>query len=88
MKSNLVRLSLLFLLLAVTPLVSPALASSGIGQNTNSSTTMEIEAKSAKNSRCRTKCRRAFGKCLRVAGSDVRRRCIIKYRNCLRHCAP
>jgi hypothetical protein len=86
MRSNLVRLSLLFLVLAVMAPVSSALASSNIGQNANSSTTTEAGSAPIKNSLCRTKCRKAFGKCTRVAG-DVRRRCIIKYRNCLRHCA-
>jgi hypothetical protein len=85
MKSNLVRLSLLFVLLAVTPQMSRALASPGFGQNSNSSTTMETVAKPDKTSRCRTKCRKAYGKCTRRAG-DVRRRCIIKYRDCLRRC--
>jgi hypothetical protein len=81
MKSKLVRLSLLFLLLVVMAPVSSAWAFSGVGQNSNSST-----AATLKNSVCRTKCRKAFGRCTRVPG-DVRRRCLIKYRNCLRHCA-
>lgn len=85
MKSNLVRLSLLFVLLAVTPQMSRSLASPGVGQNTNSSTTSENEPTSPKTYRCRTKCRKAYGKCTRRVG-DVRRRCIIKYRDCLRRC--
>ena len=80
MKRNLVRLSLLFVLLSVTPQMSGSLASPGVGQ-----ATVETKA-SAKNARCRTKCRRTFGRCTRVPG-DVRRRCIIKYRDCLRRCA-
>ena len=86
MRSNLVRLSLLFVLLAVTPEMLPTLASTVGGQNSNSSTTMETEtASSRKSQRCRIKCRKAYGKCTRRAG-DVRRRCIIRYRDCLRRC--
>ena len=87
MKSNLVRLSLLFVLLAVTPQTLPTLASTVGGQNANSSTTMETApAASTKSQRCRIKCRKAYGKCLRRTG-DVRRRCIIRYRDCLRRCS-
>jgi hypothetical protein len=86
MKSNLIKFFLLFALLAVVPQRSSASASPRLGQNTNSSTTLEAEVKPAKNSRCRTKCRKAFGKCLRVPGTNVRRRCIVRYRNCLRRC--
>jgi hypothetical protein len=86
MRSNFVRWSLVFVLLTAMPQVSSAVTSTGIGQNTNSSTTMEGAPTSPKTYRCRTKCRKAYGKCLRRTG-DVRRHCIIKYRDCLRHCA-
>lgn len=82
MKRNLVRLSVLFALVAVMPQMS---RSPVFGQNANSSTTMQADAMPTKVSRCNTKCRKAFGKCTRRPG-DVRRRCIIKYRTCLRHC--
>ena len=86
MKTNLVRLSLLFVLLAVTPEMLPTLASTVGGQNSNSATTMETETTpSPKVQRCRTKCRKAYGKCLRRRG-DVRRTCLIRYRDCLRRC--
>jgi hypothetical protein len=86
MRRNLVRLSLLFVLLAVAPQMLPTLAATTAGQNANSSTTMETEGMSSKSQRCRVKCRKAYGKCTRHTG-DVRRRCIIKYRDCLRRCS-
>jgi hypothetical protein len=87
MKSNLARLFVLFVLLSVTPAVSIAMASSVVEQNSNSSTTAQIETMSSpKNARCRIRCRKAFGACTRRPG-DVRRRCLIQYRNCLRRCA-
>jgi hypothetical protein len=85
MKSNLVRFTLLFALLSVTPQVSRSMAITDSAQNANSSTTVETQI-SPKSARCRIKCRKAFGRCTRARG-DVRRRCLIRYRDCLRRCA-
>jgi len=74
MKSNLVRLSLLFVLLSVTPQMSRSMAITGSAQNANSSSTVETQT-SPKSARCQIKCRKAFGRCTRARG-DVRRRCL------------
>jgi hypothetical protein len=84
MKTNVVRLCLLFVLLSVTPQTPASLAAGATGQNANSSTTV-IETTPSKATRCATKCRVAFGRCTRRPG-DVRRKCLISYRNCLRRC--
>jgi hypothetical protein len=68
--------------------MSSALTSPGVGQNTNSSTTMAPEEKPAPMSRCRTKCRRLYERCRPLAGSDEAKikSCLIRFRKCLRHC--
>jgi hypothetical protein len=90
MKSNIVRLSMLFVLLALTPQMSPAWTSAGNAQNTNSST-MSAEPehpRHAPSRHCRTRCAREYRMCVRAAGNNPgrRRSCAVRYRNCLRRC--
>lgn len=87
MKRNLIKLSLLFVLLAAVPQMSAATAFVGEAQNTNSSTTMQREAKPVPN-KCRWRCRSWYSRCLHAAGADPAKRkaCMIRYRRCLRHC--
>jgi len=86
MKTNLIRVSLLFVLLAAVPQMSSATTFVGVGQNANSSTTM-AEPKPAPNP-CRHKCLVVYRRCLHVAGTDTAKRkaCAISYRACLRRC--
>ena len=86
MKRNLIRVSLLFVLLAAVPQMSANATFMGAGQNANSSTTME-EAKPAPNP-CRKKCLIVYRRCMHVAGNDPAKRkaCALRYRACLRHC--
>jgi len=86
MKTNLIRVSLLFVLLAAVPQMSANATSVGAGQNANSSTTM-AEPKVAPNP-CRRKCLIVYRRCLHAAGANLakRRACALRYRACLRHC--
>lgn len=88
MKRNLVRLSLLFVLLMLTPQMSTASTSPGNVQNTNSSTMMSAQPRRERNSRCRTRCQREYRNCLRDGRDNAgrRRSCAVRYRNCLRRC--
>ena len=85
MKTNLIRVSLLFVLLAAVPQMPSAATFAGVGQNANSSTTMAPEPKP---NPCRHKCLIVYRRCMRVAGTDAAKRkaCAISYRACLRRC--
>ena len=87
MKTNLIRLALLFVLLAAVPQVSSAATFVGGGQNSNSSTTEAAEPKPVTN-KCRHKCMVVYRRCLHAAGNDPAKRkaCALRYRTCLRHC--
>jgi len=87
MRSNLGRLSLLFVLLVIAPQISSAVTSPS-GQNTNSSTTMSSEPQPAPGSVCRIRCRNGYRRCLVAAGVNAgrRRSCAVRYRNCLKRC--
>ena len=86
MKRSLIRVSLLFVLLAAVPQMSANATSVGTGQNANSSTTME-EAKGVPDP-CRHKCLIVYRRCVHAAGTDAAKRkaCAISYRVCLRRC--
>ena len=86
MKSSLIKLSLLFVLLAAVPQMSAA-TFVGVAQNANSAATMAPQPK-PHPSPCRWKCRKWYSRCLHAAGADPAKRkaCAIKYRTCLRHC--
>ena len=85
MKRNVIRFSLLLILLAAVPQMSSAATFVGAGQNTNSSTTMERQPKP---DRCKWRCRNRYKMCLHSAGADPAKRkaCAVRYRYCLRHC--
>ena len=90
MKSNLVRLSLMFVLLAFTPQMSPAGVSAGNPQDNNPSM-MRAEPdhrKHAPRPHCRRRCSHGYRMCVRAAGNNPgrRRSCAVRYRNCLRRC--
>lgn len=87
MKSKHLRFSLLLVVLALTAQLSLATPSLRVGQNANSSTTMG-EATRPMPRPCQRRCRVSYGMCLRRAdGNPGRRRaCMMRYRNCLRHC--
>jgi hypothetical protein len=87
MKRSLIKFSLLFILLAAMPQMSSSATFVGAGQNANSSTTTESEAKPVPNS-CRRKCAIVYRRCLHAAGNDPAKRkdCARRYRVCLRHC--
>ena len=86
MKRNLIRVSLLFVLLAAVPQMSANATLMGAGQNANSSTTMA--APQAVPNPCRHKCLIVYRRCLHAAGADPAKRkaCALRYRACLRHC--
>ena len=86
MKKNLIRFSLLIVLLAAAPQMSVTSASAERGQNTNSSTTMAPEP--GPINPCRRKCMLGYRRCLHAAGNDLAKRkaCAVRYRACLRHC--
>ncbi len=86
MKTNLIRISLLFVLLAVVPQMSATATFVGTGQNANSSTTMA--APQPAPNLCRRKCWLVYRRCLHAAGTDPAKRkaCALRYRACLRHC--
>jgi hypothetical protein len=84
MKRNLIRFSLLIVLLAAAPqMISTA---TPVGQNTNSSTMAPQPAPMPMNP-CRRRCLISYRKCLRWAHTPAQRRaCAMRYRMCLRHC--
>gem|GEM_PF-3253975 len=87
MKKNLIRFSLLIVLLAAAPQMSVTSASAGAGQNTNSST-MAPQPTPGPINPCRRKCMLGYRRCLHAAGNDLAKRkaCAKRYRVCLRHC--
>ena len=85
MKKNLVRVSLLFVLLAAAPQIISA--STVPGQiNTNSNTAPKPMP--GPINPCQKRCRWEYRKCLHAAGADPAKRkaCAARYRWCLRHC--
>ncbi len=82
MKTNLLRLSFLFVLLSVMP-QAPASFAAG-PQNANSSTT-EVQTTPSEGNPCSAKCRAAFDRCKHRLGK-AERKCLVAYRNCLRRC--
>jgi len=85
MRKNIIRFSLLIVLLAAAAQMPSASAS--LGQNTNSSTTSTQPTPTPVNP-CRKRCRIVYSKCLHVAGADPAKRkaCAVRYRACLRRC--
>lgn len=89
MKNTRIRFSLLIAVLALTAQLSfvnaPVQA-----QNANSSQTMESTAPQTRPmpNLCQRRCRATYSRCLRMAdGNPGRRRaCLVRYRNCVRHC--
>ncbi|MDT4969570.1 MAG: hypothetical protein QOJ64_4307 [Acidobacteriota bacterium] len=88
MKHQHARFLLFMLAMALTAQMSIASSTLTRVQNTNSSTISEQDTRVPAPSRCRIRCRRAYGVCIRLAdGSAARRRsCMLRYRTCLRRC--
>jgi hypothetical protein len=82
MKTNVVRLCLLFALLSVAP--QTPLVTAATPQNANSSTTV-VQPTPAKAT-CAGKCRATYDRCRHRHKKDVKNKCVIAYRNCLRRC--
>lgn len=88
MKHKHARFLLFVLAMALTAQMSIASSTLTRVQNTNSSTVSEQDTRVPAPSRCRVRCRRAYGICVRWSHGDPgrRRACIVRYRNCLRRC--
>ena len=95
MKSNFVRLSVVFALFALTPQVLPAVSAVAAGQNSNSSMMGESmraqpgHSRRGRSSRCTSRCSWTYRSCVRSAGDNRgrRRACAVRYRNCVRRCS-
>ena len=86
MKTNLIRFSLVLVLLAGIPQMSSSATFVGAAQNSNSSTT--TDAPKPMINPCKRRCMIRYRKCLHWAGANLAKRksCAIKYRRCLHNC--
>lgn len=88
MRNNLVRLLLIFVVLAAAPQMISASAAPGQKNTNTGAQTPGPPTRRHPGNHCRIRCRVAYDRCLHLAGSDAAKKkaCAVRFRWCLRRC--